>query len=1111
MLQILTGRNYLLEPALLDAARRVLSRPEGTFYAVVPKQLTLQTELALIEGLALRGSFRLQVLSPERLCGRIFDAAGRPEGARVDERGRVMLARAAAKQARDDLTLYKGAEQRRGFSERAARQLELVRQAGLTPAELDALAAGQTGVMAYKLRDLARLLEAYDALIEGRFQDGETEFAAAAARAGDAAFLREGELWFYGFDLMPPPLHALICAVGRVCPRVSVLLPLENDRNAPDADVFLPLQRSFERLAALAQAQGTPLERVALNDGPTSPARHPELRHLERALYAFPPQPWPGGAPRAVQLVSRKDPGDEARFAAALARRLAQARGFRWNDMLVLCPDLDTYARPLTEAFAAYGVPLFLSTSRPASRHALAECLLTALTAVSRNYRVDDMLTLLRTGYMDVTPDEADRLSNYAVEHGLKGSAFLKPLTRGEQSVREALEPVRDRLAAPLVRLRDALRAAGDLRAQLTAVFGFLTDIRAYEKSLARQQALIDAGLRQLAGEEAQVWTRILGALDQMQALMGEKKLARRELAQLLQESLEAAVIKPLPQSGDAVSAQPLDRITARRARAVFLVGLTDRAAAGDEGLLSDAQRTLLSQLSGRYVGLSAMDEARARRFYVKTAVGMCTDYLCLSYPLSGADEGAERPGPLIGAVRSIFPALGERGGLTADAGLERMLRGAPRAALDLLGQALTAREDAPGEDLEALAALSALPEARTALQRLNGALNRRKAADNLDARTAERLYREIRKASITRLERFAACPFSHYVQYGLEPEVPEPYQLTPAKEGEFFHNAVHGFLEAHAQTLPDLSPAEAEAAMDAVSERLLEELALGPMGENAVSRAEGRRLKATARTAARVLREHLTNSSFRPKALEIKFGADDGAARLLVRCQGGDCVLEGRIDRVDVSEVTDAETGAEERYVRVIDYKRGNRAPDPAELFAGLQLQLPVYLGAAMRVERAQSAGAYYFRVDEGLVNTPSLDPGEVEKKRREQLRLNGILPRDGAVLKAMAPVPGDVFKGVQPSGTVRTSSISADANGFDLIVQNALDRAREQIEGIRSGVSDAEPARSGKYDPCAYCRWRGACLRDESLDAAHVRAVGGLKAAELLGAIAERKDEGR
>ena len=96
-MRLYTGRARSLEPALFAALRDALNGPAETHIVVVPKQLTLQTERALLDALDLEGSFSLQVLSPERLCGRIFDEAGQPEGTRIDERGRVMLVRRAVK------------------------------------------------------------------------------------------------------------------------------------------------------------------------------------------------------------------------------------------------------------------------------------------------------------------------------------------------------------------------------------------------------------------------------------------------------------------------------------------------------------------------------------------------------------------------------------------------------------------------------------------------------------------------------------------------------------------------------------------------------------------------------------------------------------------------------------------------------------------------------------------------------------------------------------------------------------------------------------------------------------------------------------------------------
>ena len=172
-MRIYTGRSRLMEPAMIDVLRRSMAEGDKDHIVVVPKQLTLQTERTLLSALALKGSFRLQVLSPERLCGRIFEAAGQPEGARVDERGRVMLVRAAVHSVNERLKLYHGAAGRRGFAERCARQLELIRQAGLSPERLFACAEQAEGLLRMKLDDLGVILEAYEDLLEGRFQDGE--------------------------------------------------------------------------------------------------------------------------------------------------------------------------------------------------------------------------------------------------------------------------------------------------------------------------------------------------------------------------------------------------------------------------------------------------------------------------------------------------------------------------------------------------------------------------------------------------------------------------------------------------------------------------------------------------------------------------------------------------------------------------------------------------------------------------------------------------------------------------------------------------------------------------------------------------------------------------
>ena len=78
-----------------------------------------------------------------------------------------------------------------------------------------------------------------------------------------------------------------------------------------------------------------------------------------------------------------------------------------------------------------------------------------------------------------------------------------------------------------------------------------------------------------------------------------------------------------------------------------------------------------------------------------------------------------------------------------------------------------------------------------------------------------------------------------------------------------------------------------------------------------------------------------------------------------------------GKIDRIDTCE----DEG--KVYVRVTDYKTGMKAFDITAFYHGLQMQLPVYLNAALGIEKKKHpdkeivpAGIFYYRIQDPLVD---------------------------------------------------------------------------------------------------------------------------------------------
>ena len=55
----------------------------------------------------------------------------------------------------------------------------------------------------------------------------------------------------------------------------------------------------------------------------------------------------------------------------------------------------------------------------------------------------------------------------------------------------------------------------------------------------------------------------------------------------------------------------------------------------------------------------------------------------------------------------------------------------------------------------------------------------------------ARALYGTILQGSVTRLERYAACAYAHFLSYGLELMERQEYQLASVDMGNLFHESI--------------------------------------------------------------------------------------------------------------------------------------------------------------------------------------------------------------------------------------------------------------------------------------------------------------------------------
>ena len=854
---ILTARAHRLFASVVEALGQCAKRGEDALL-LVPEQFTLAAERGVMDRLHLTGMFLIDVLSPSRLSEQVLSSAGRDGREPLDAAGRRMALSQALERLEDKLPYYGSIAQRRGFVEKLDALITDMKRGGLDPEGLrDYAASLPEGAARDKLTDLAAVYAQYREVLRGRFSDSEDQLAYVAGRLADSNFLRGKHLFVYGFDTLPQQLMRLMCAAAPLCRSLTIALICDAEI-VPDGELYTPVRQGIARFQKLLSQSGLNAEVRVLPPQPLD--RPPAVAYLDRALFAHPASPFIG-KPEGVYLADGLSPYEEAALMTREVRWLLD-QGVDPERVAVLYPDGGGYAFAVTAALEDSGIPFYTDQQLPAASHGLAQFWLAALRGMAGGWRNRDMFCLLKSGYAPLSFEEACALENYAYCYGVDRVRWTRPFTRGPEAAR--MEALRQRLMEPLLRARAALVAARDATASLTAAFGLLQDVNAYDALKREEDRLLENGFLTRAGQNSQIWQAVLRLLDQLVKLSSGARIPLKHIASRLECGLSAISLKSLPPAAGMVHAGTLGHLLAEEADAVFILGLNDGLLSRTtDSLLTPEERALAQQGTGTFLGLTDESRALMARLDLKRAMTLPSRWLFLSCAKTAPDGAALRPLSLLGQLRDrLMP------GLSRTPVPEDELPLSSAQALGALGVMLRAHADGVvplgPRWRERMDKLLSSPSTAPAAMQLLRALGFDGQAQSLTPGVARALYGD-ETLSVSRLEQFADCPFKHFVTYGLRPQVLREWKVDPIETGTFYHAALNGFahLARREASYPNLSDEAVSRLADEAVEPLVEEVLAGPMGDGDRSLARFEAARNAIRRAAVTITRQLAAGRF--------------------------------------------------------------------------------------------------------------------------------------------------------------------------------------------------------------------------------------------------------
>ena len=802
-------------------------------------------------------------------------------------------------------------------------------------------------------------------------------------------------------------------------------------------------------------------------------------------------------------------PREEVHQTALYIRKLIREEGLTYRDIAVVIGDLEGYASYVETEFGQLEIPCFLDRTRGIVLNPMIEYIKSALQLYIRDFSYDTVFHFLRSGMADISREEIDELENYVIRTGARGyRTYSRLFTRKTEEMQqgsgqedteraeetmERLNRIRQQFADTVEILHMAPRAkAGEY---VDHLYDFLEQNQVQQKLLNYQQQFEQEGDLAKAREYAQIYRLVMDLLDQIYELLGEEEISLQEFADILEAGFGEITVGTIPQNVDRIVVGDMERTRLKQVKVLFFLGVNDGNIpknASKGGIISDMDREFLIE-SGTEMAPSPRQQMYIQRLYLYLNMTKPSERLYLSYAKVNSDGKGIRPSYLIDTVRKLFPQLAveypqNRSRLEQ---IEGRQEGARYLAEELREYADgTLREEERQDFYLMYRAYEADPEGR---DRLTAAAFRRYKESGLSRIVARALYGRQLENSVSRLETYAACACRHFLQYGLSLQEREEFGFEVSDMGNVYHAVLENFAGKLAESGRTWWDFDENFATQAIKEAV--EGYAATYGETVLyssarnEYAITRMSRILTRTVL-TLQQHLKQGSFQPDDYELSFRFAEDLDSIHVDLSEEEKMhLQGRIDRIDVSE------DAEHVYVKVIDYKSGNKKFDLAALYYGLQLQLVVYMNAAMELESRKHpdkeivpAALLYYHIDDPTIETPvELTQEQINEEILTKLRMNGVVNSDPAVVERLDRFLQDKSK-VIPVEKKKDGSFSARSGILSReelhVVSAYVDTKIRQIgREILDGKIAANPYEKGNEEACTYCAYKKVCGFDGSI----------------------------
>ena len=942
-----------------------------------------------------------------------------------------------------------------------------------------------------KMNDMKIVFSKFEETIQNKYIDENDVLTILANQLAETNIFENTLIYIDEFVGFTKQEYDIIKILLNMASQVTINVCTDSleESNSPDTDIFYANKQTVQKIKDVAKEANVKMDKPVFMEKVWR-FKNDELKHIEKNLYSIPYKKYENENLKNIHLFLANNQYSEIENIAIKIVKLVKNEGYRYRDISIITKNLDTYSNLCKVIFNKYQIPVFIDEKKDLSQNIIVKYLLSILEIFAKNWSYESVFNYIKTGFLDIEPEEIYALENYCLKWGIKYNKWYK----GEWNFHdeddtnraqiERFREIRKIIVNPLIKFKENLLGTNSAKEITKRLYEFLIENEIDRKLEEKREELLNLNKVEIATEYETSWKIIMQVLDEIVLVFGDEKITFERYMQILKTGLGNSNLGKIPGTQDQVILGDIDRSRSHKIRTVFIIGLNDGmfpSVNKNEGYFNDNDRAILKE-NGIELAKGTIERLYEDNFNIYKAFTAASESIYLSYSSSGADGKTLRASMLVSKIKKLFPTIKEDSDIIKK---ESEILIENNTFEELLNQLRDYKDEDKDLDDKWITAYNYYMSNENWKYKLVNslkAISYTNMPERINKENIEKLYGKTLKTSVSRLEQYKSCPFSYYLKYGLNISEKDSFKVDSLDTGSFMHDTIDTFFNIVRERNIKIKFLTEEETNDIIEEIINEKLGLNKnfiFSSAPKYKVLAARLKRVVKKSMKYILESLKYSDFEVLGNEVEFKEGKEYSPIIIDLENGKKVeITGKIDRIDIAKT------AEDKYIRIIDYKSSVKNIELNSVYAGLQLQLLTYLDAACKEEDVLPAGVLYFNlIDPIIKSSKNMSEEDIENEIRKKFKMQGLILADINIVKMMdnklekgasTIVPAYIGKDGDLSQT-KTSGVSRKQFEY---LQKYMNKIIKQIsEEIMSGNIDIHPYYKKKKTPCDYCKYKAIC----------------------------------